>query len=172
LQRIDPVSFAWGHYTSIQNILDAFLATSCPITSSSMCCPNDHTLQNNDGRLALSCQITILCQCPSIQAFIDDQSIKCTLHCQSCQSYMIRKHVFEHAPIILAFDMSQHRTLLLPSIVLNAVDGHRTAYKLRGVVYHLHDHFTSHFITETGTVWYHDGISTGSRWSRKAIMST
>ncbi|KAF8220988.1 hypothetical protein L208DRAFT_1330708 [Tricholoma matsutake] len=88
-------------------------------------------------------------------------------HCQSCQSYMIRKHVFEHAPIILAFDMSQHRTLLLPSIVLNTVDGHHTAYKLRGVVYHLHDHFTSCFITETGTVWYHDGMSTGQQMEQE-----
>ncbi|KAF8227153.1 hypothetical protein L208DRAFT_1298091, partial [Tricholoma matsutake] len=34
-------------------------------------------------------------------------------------------------------------------------------YKLRGVIYHVNDHFTSCFITESGSVWYHDGMSTG-----------
>ncbi|KAF8239988.1 hypothetical protein L208DRAFT_1211973, partial [Tricholoma matsutake] len=34
-------------------------------------------------------------------------------------------------------------------------------YKLRGVIYHLNDHFTLRFITEAGFVWYHDGMSTG-----------
>ncbi|KAF8229141.1 hypothetical protein L208DRAFT_1123245, partial [Tricholoma matsutake] len=40
------------------------------------------------------------------------------------------------------------------------VDGQCTTYKLRGVMYHLQDHFTSCFITETGSVWYHDGLGT------------
>ncbi|KAF8798231.1 hypothetical protein BYT27DRAFT_7123432, partial [Phlegmacium glaucopus] len=62
---------------------------------------------------------------------------------------------------ILTFDMSQYRTLLLESLVLTTVNGQQTTYKLRGVVYHFQDHFTSHFITETGSVWYHDGLSTG-----------
>ncbi|KAF8240463.1 hypothetical protein L208DRAFT_1209423, partial [Tricholoma matsutake] len=43
------------------------------------------------------------------------------------------------------------------------VDGQQTTYKLRGVVYHSQDHFISHFITETGSVWYHDGLSTGQQ---------
>ncbi|KAF8223225.1 hypothetical protein L208DRAFT_1053752, partial [Tricholoma matsutake] len=162
LQRLNPVCFAWGHYTSIQNILDTFLATSHPITSSSMFCPNDHPLYN-DERLSSTCQITLLHQCPSMQAFVDDQSIECTSCCPSCQSHLIRKHVFVHAPPIIAFDMSQHRTLLLPSLVLSTVDGQHTTYKLRGVTYHLQDHFTSCFIAETGSVWYHDGLSTGQQ---------
>ncbi|KAF8221022.1 hypothetical protein L208DRAFT_1125259, partial [Tricholoma matsutake] len=38
-----------------------------------------------------------------------------------------------------------------------------TTYKLRGVIYHLNDHFTSCFIMESGSVWYHDGMSTGCK---------
>ncbi|KAF8224293.1 hypothetical protein L208DRAFT_1159131, partial [Tricholoma matsutake] len=46
-------------------------------------------------------------------------------------------------------------------IVVTAVDGQHTTYKLRGVIYHLNDHFTLCFIMESGSVWYHDGMSTG-----------
>ena len=159
LQRIDPVRFAWGHFTSIQNILDHFLAAKCPITLSSMYCPNNHTA-NIDERSASTCQITILRQYQTIQTFINNQTIECASSCQTCHSHLIRKHVFTHPPPILAFDMSQNRTLLLESLVLTTVNGHQTTYKLRGVVYYFEDHFTSRFITETGSVWYHDGLLT------------
>ena len=32
---------------------------------------------------------------------------------------------------------------------------------LRGTVYHGDNHFTSRFISSNGTIWYHDGITTG-----------
>ncbi|KAF8225748.1 hypothetical protein L208DRAFT_1504222, partial [Tricholoma matsutake] len=42
-------------------------------------------------------------------------------------------------------------------------DGQCTMYRLRGVMYHLEDHFILRFITESGSVWYHDGMSTGQQ---------
>ncbi|KAF8811158.1 hypothetical protein BYT27DRAFT_7029664, partial [Phlegmacium glaucopus] len=62
---------------------------------------------------------------------------------------------------IIAFDVSQHQISLLENIVINTVNGDCTTYKLRGVMYHLDNHFTSRFISRSGCVWYHDGISTG-----------
>ena len=35
-------------------------------------------------------------------------------------------------------------------------------YNLRGVVYFSDKHFTARMITNTGTVWFHDGMLTGS----------
>ncbi|KAF8230336.1 hypothetical protein L208DRAFT_1282509 [Tricholoma matsutake] len=67
--------------------------------------------------------------------------------------------------------MSQHRTLLLPSLVLSIVDRQCTTYKLRGVMYHLQDHFTSHFITETGSMGYHDGLSTGQQMEHEGYVN-
>jgi hypothetical protein len=162
LQRIDPVSFAWGHFTSIQNIVDHFLAATCPITLSSIHCPNNHPV-NIDERPATSCQITILRRCQTIQAFINNQTVECASSCRTFHSHLIRKHVLTHPPPILAFDMSQYRTLLLESLVLTTINGQQTTYKLRGVIYYFQDHFTSCFITETGSVWYHDGLLTGQR---------
>ncbi|KAI0038890.1 hypothetical protein FA95DRAFT_1504938 [Auriscalpium vulgare] len=34
-------------------------------------------------------------------------------------------------------------------------------YRLKGIVYHGDAHFTVRLVTDNGTLWYHDGISTG-----------
>jgi hypothetical protein len=75
---------------------------------------------------------------------------------------LLRSQVFIHPSPIIAFDMSHCRTLLLDSFVLTTMNRDQTRYKLRGVIYHSPDHFTSRFITESGSVWYHDGL-TGQR---------
>ena len=160
LQTADPAAFPWGGYTGIQCVLDYLLAMNRSVTSSSVRCPNNHPLQRAD-LLASSCQITILRQCPNIQAFVDNQSIECASRCPICQSHVVREHAFEDAPAIIAFDLSQHQTSLLESMVITTVNGDRTTYKLRGVMYYLDNHFTSRFVSESGCVWYHDGISTG-----------
>ena len=160
LERVDPAAFPWGRYTGIQYILDYLLDMDHSVTSSSMRCPNGHPL-NRDDLLASSGQITILRQCPDVQAFVDDQSIECASRCRVCQCHIIRQHVFQDTPAIIAFDLSQHQISLLESIVITTINGDCTTYKLRGVMYHLDNHFTSRFISESGCVWYHDGILTG-----------
>ncbi|KAF8228674.1 hypothetical protein L208DRAFT_1224334, partial [Tricholoma matsutake] len=51
------------------------------------------------------------------------------------------------------------------------VNGHHTTYKLRGVMYYLDAHFTSCIITESGHVWYHDGISTGHQMESEGSIT-
>ena len=162
LQRADPVVFPWGGYTGIQYILDYLLRTSHSVTSSLMRCPNNHLL-NRAHVAASGSQIPILRQCTDIQAFIDDHSVECASRCHVCHSHVIRQHVFEDTPAIIAFDLSQHPVTLLESIVITTVDGACTTYKLRGIMYYLDNHFTSRFVSESGCVWYHDGIATGSQ---------
>ena len=160
LQRADPTTFPWGGYTGIQYILDYLLETGHSVTSSSVSCPNNHPL-NRVRLVASSCQIAVLCQSPNIQTFVEDQSIKCASRCHACRSHVVRRHVFEDAPAVIAFDLSQQQISLLESIVITTVNGNRTTYKLRGVIYHLENHFTSRFVSKSGRVWYHDGILTG-----------
>ena len=163
LQRADPVAFPWGGYTGIQYILDYLLGTNRSVTSLSVRCPNEHPLHKADDLVASSCQIVILCQSPDIQAFIDDQSIECASRCHVCHSHIVQRHIFKDTPAVIAFDMSQHQINLLESIIITMVNGDRMTYKLRGVIYHLDNHFTSCFISEFGRVWFHDGISTGRK---------
>ena len=162
LQRVDPMAFPWGEYTGIQYILDYLLVTDRPVTSSSVRCPNNHPL-NRANRVASNCQVSILRQSPNIQAFVDDQSIECATRCHVCGSQIVRQHIFEDTPAIIAFDISQYQISLSESIVITTSNGDRATYKLRGVLYHLNNHFVSHFISDTGHMWYHDGISTGQK---------
>ena len=49
-----------------------------------------------------------------------------------------------------------------------AVSGELTRYSLYGTVYLSHNsHFTSRFFLPDGSVWYHDGIGTGSSVQRQ-----
>ena len=142
LQRVDPVTFPWGGYAGIQHILDYLLNTDHVVTSSSVRCPNNHPLKKAD-LAASSCHISILRQCPNIQAFINDQSIECASRCHICHSHIVRQHVFEDSPAIIAFDMTQYETSLSESIVITKSTGDHTTYKLRGVMYYQDNHFTS-----------------------------
>jgi hypothetical protein len=136
LQRVNPVIFFWGCYTGIQSILDVFLSTDRSIMSSSSHCPNNHFVDRADV-LVSSCQIILLHECSTIQAFVDDHYVVCASRCHVCREHLTRRYVFEESPTIIAFDMSQHRTSLLESIVIATVHGQNTTYKLRGVMYHM-----------------------------------
>ena len=171
LQRADPVAFPWGGYAGIQYIFDYLLCMDRFVTSSSVRCPNDHPL----GRaqlVASSCQISILRQCPNIQAFVEDQSIECASRCRVCHSHIVQRHVFEDAPPIIAFDMSQYQISLSESIVITTTNGDRTTYKLKGVMYHHDNHFTSRFISKPGRVWFHDGILTGRQMVQEGSIGS
>ncbi|KAF8233646.1 hypothetical protein L208DRAFT_1132001, partial [Tricholoma matsutake] len=47
-----------------------------------------------------------------------------------------------------------------PVLEINCQGSH-VCYILKGVVYLANEHFTEHVITDTGMVWYHDGMFTG-----------
>jgi hypothetical protein len=40
-------------------------------------------------------------------------------------------------------------------------DGKFVYLQLRGIIYHGGDHFTSRIISTDGSIWYHDGMTTG-----------
>ncbi|KAF8868706.1 hypothetical protein BD779DRAFT_1459456 [Infundibulicybe gibba] len=87
--------------------------------------------------------------------------------CTTCGANLYRQFSYVQAPPLLAFDIagcgSGHTIEDELSI---GVDNQIWTYALRGVIYHGHEHFTARIITADGTVWYHDGMETGShvRW--------
>ncbi|KAJ7494059.1 hypothetical protein FB451DRAFT_1020317 [Mycena latifolia] len=48
--------------------------------------------------------------------------------------------------------------------------GRLVALRLRGVIYHGADHFTSRTITSRGVMWFHDGITTHSTSVRHGTL--
>ncbi|KAJ7500692.1 hypothetical protein B0H11DRAFT_765301 [Mycena galericulata] len=47
-------------------------------------------------------------------------------------------------------------------IIQVSCSGRKVPLKLRGVIYHGSEHFTSRIITPGGGIWFHDGMTTGS----------
>ena len=43
---------------------------------------------------------------------------------------------------------------------MTVVDGQEVILRLRGIIYHGDNHFTSRIFSHTGKVWFHDGITT------------
>jgi hypothetical protein len=138
------------------------LASSQPVTTSSMHCPNGHDVQRAEMS-AFSCQLTILTPFPTLQNFVNNLSVQSSFHCHSCNQHLIRTHMFLNYPTMLAFDLSGHTTLLSKSLNITQQNGQCTTYELRGVIYHHNDHFTARIITSDGMVWHHDGIATGQQ---------
>ncbi|KAJ6461129.1 hypothetical protein C8R47DRAFT_993644 [Mycena vitilis] len=54
-----------------------------------------------------------------------------------------------------------HEKLLFDDELAFHCDGARVALKLRGVIYGGQNHFTCRFIRQDGSMWFHDGITTG-----------
>ncbi len=80
--------------------------------------------------------------------------------CPECMHAM-RKHIFYNNPpplLIVEYPGSSIRTS--HKIGFHTETG-PVYLRLRGIVYHGGNHFTSRIISSDGTMWYHDGISTG-----------
>ncbi|KAF8240073.1 hypothetical protein L208DRAFT_1551907 [Tricholoma matsutake] len=89
---------------------------------------------------------------PTLQKFVDNLSVESSSHCHYCNQHLIRTHVFDDFPLMLAFDVSGHTTLLTKSLNITQRNGQCTMYELRGVIYHHTDHFTARIITSDGMV--------------------
>ncbi|KAJ7642476.1 hypothetical protein DFH06DRAFT_959883, partial [Mycena polygramma] len=57
----------------------------------------------------------------------------------------------------------EHENLVFDAALSFDCRGVRRTLKLRGIVYGGGGHFTCRFVSNSGTVWYHDGITTGRR---------
>ncbi|KAF8240854.1 hypothetical protein L208DRAFT_1495658 [Tricholoma matsutake] len=89
LQRVNPAIFPWGRYAGIQSILDILFSANHPIMSSSSHCPNNN-LVDRANVLTSSCQIILLHECSTIQAFVDNHYVVCASHCHICREHLMR----------------------------------------------------------------------------------
>ena len=64
---------------------------------------------------------------------------------------------------LLVFDLSCHSEVVVDHhLVITSTDQNSAGYRLRGIIYFGHHHFTSRFVSHHEVVWYHDGLVTGS----------
>jgi hypothetical protein len=55
---------------------------------------------------------------------------------------------------------------------LNFIHNNQTnTLKLRGIIYYGTFHFTAHIISTDGTIWYHDGMTTGNTTEKEGKLN-
>ena len=81
--------------------------------------------------------------------------------CPICSVCMIEHQNFHELPNLLVFKL-QHKVQVSKTVELMHQDK-KKLYKLRGIVYHGAFHFNSCVISETGDIWYHNGMATGDK---------
>ncbi|KAJ7187209.1 hypothetical protein C8R46DRAFT_880338 [Mycena filopes] len=67
----------------------------------------------------------------------------------------------------MLFDLTHDKLVFNDEIVLDTDTG-RARLRLRGIIYGGQGHFTCRFIQSDGTIWFHDGITTGSSCLRES----
>ena len=105
-------------------------------------------------------------------------SSECNNICKKCQrrglgSVPLKIHRnITQIPNLIAFELTPHYHNIRPDIRLywHGPNGQESLI-LCGLIYGGHQHFTSRFIDNTGTVWYHDGMTTGSSCTQERTVT-
>ena len=79
--------------------------------------------------------------------------------CIICNLPLYFKYIFENVPQFLILDFGGLNNLEINKSFLLNKDEIQYLFKLKGVVYFSHNHFTSRIITQSGQIWFHDGIT-------------
>ena len=80
--------------------------------------------------------------------------------CHRCGDAVDVEYNFLVLPSVIAFDFSGHRLDINHSIKIT-YDSVRHKYRLAGIIYYGHGHFTTQVVLLNGQLWFHDGITTG-----------
>ena len=163
LARIST-DFIFGRFSSVHSIIERFFKTSSPVTISHLMCPNRHVVNTHRSQTS-SCEIIIFAQPGlSLQHCIDDFTHSTTSRCLTCDTHLLRTTSFIQTPPVIIFDLGACVPSLPSVIRITCGENARVqvSYNLRGIIYYKDEHFTSHFITGTGMIWFHDGMLTGN----------
>ncbi|KAJ7027195.1 hypothetical protein C8F04DRAFT_965550 [Mycena alexandri] len=92
-------------------------------------------------------------------------------HCPSCRMTGVRQRLamsseVRDVPGIMLFDLT-HDKLLFSDDLTFEVRNQQINMKLRGIIYGGQNHFTCRYIQSDGSMWFHDGITTGSTCLRE-----
>ena len=95
----------------------------------------------------------------SINQWVSRYSEPTRQTCSICNLPLYLKYTFENIPEFLVFDFGGLNHLEINKSFLLSKDGIQYLFKLRGVIYFSQNHFTSRVITESGQIWFHDGMT-------------
>jgi hypothetical protein len=164
LMLLSPGLFKWGEMTSLDYLLRYLLETPLSTLESCLICTEQH-LVGVGAQIASNC-------CVLSAGTISYSSIgywasnlrESTQHtCPLCSGPVHMKFNFCQPWPLIAFEFAWQHPEIDVHLEVN-VNGVNVQYILSGVVYFGHEHFTCWIISsDAGLVWFHDGITTGSK---------
>ncbi|KAI9061414.1 hypothetical protein FKP32DRAFT_1543130, partial [Trametes sanguinea] len=176
LSMMDPVRFVrrGRSMVAFSDILETVFRTVTPFCASVVDCSSCGLQTEHVTDMCVSLMWTILpANIPNFRAGKSQSypsqlavnsllSAGLSVHCAACRlQNAVRTTVLE-APPLLFLDVGTVSSNIRPDCVLQLPTMAEPAvYNLRGIVYHGYEHFTSRYIDRNGTVWFHDGASSG-----------
>ena len=82
------------------------------------------------------------------------------------------KYTLQNIPEFLVFDFGGLNDLEINKSFLLSKDGIQYLFKIRGVIYFSQNHFTSHVITQSGQIWFHDGMTLQHSMRYEGLLDT
>jgi len=157
LTRSSSSEFVFGEYASVHSVLQKILKSSRPVTISERVCPQNHFLHERVTSYN-GCDIVTHADAEtSLQNYVNNFNVALGV---ACDSTLLPRTTFVQLPPLLAFDLGRN-VPKLPATLRITTSNDQSSYVLKGVVYYAHNHFTCRVITNSGMIWFHDGIFTG-----------
>jgi hypothetical protein len=91
--------------------------------------------------------------------------------CPQCLTRMTESLSYKQPPKFLVMEYPD-QDINSSHIIIYNTNGQIGTLRLRGIIYHGSYHFVSRIISNEGKVWYHDGITTGSRCTSEGNISS
>ncbi|KAF8802162.1 hypothetical protein BYT27DRAFT_7113019 [Phlegmacium glaucopus] len=163
-----PHCLQFGHFASLEDVFEAIFQTNAPVRSSSYICSNDHVRRiNNHTSFLLS---TGAQNHTSISSWVSQLNEETNHTCHRCGNDIYIEYKFLVLPPVIAFDFAGHRLYIDHSIEI-AYNGIRHKFRLAGIIYFGHAHFTTQVVLSDGQIWFNDGITTGRNMMYQGILT-
>jgi hypothetical protein len=161
LHTKDPQQFPMGMTgTSVAALCMAMLKPKYSVASSQLvCCQCNYKSPERVDKLTyvLHADPSV---CDSTAKWIQTLAHVARDECSQCNVQMIRTIHYTSTPNLLVLEYPTYDIITSHTITIDVNKKPITLY-LKGVVYAGGYHFTSRFISESGTMWYHDGMTFG-----------
>ncbi len=159
----DPDAFPLGDIgASVGRLASEMLRTSHFIASSQLVCTTcDYEGAERDHRLGyVLCPAESQSNSRSTSKLVENLSHEGRNPCPECMGNTTKDVFYNDPPKLLVIEYPGSSMKTSHKIKFETDTG-LVYLHLRGVIYEGGYHFTSHIVCNDGSVWYHDGISTG-----------
>jgi hypothetical protein len=162
--------FKFGQYISIATLFETLCEGLDNIQIIYKVCINQHSFYTyNSSSVLLSTGTNLF---NSINQWICNYSERTRQSCSICNLPLYLKHTFENVPKFLVFDFGGLDNFEINKSFLLSKNEIQYLFNLRGVIYFSQNHFTSRIITQSGQIWFHDGITLQHSMRYEGLLDT